>query len=588
MRLVPLLLGAVLLASFLGGCLDPAGDDAGGRGATRLGHAGASSKAVFPGQYRFDGNFAQVLAPGPYKVLPQQEVFIKSKIDGKDIQLVNWRPDVPEGMKAPVIIQASPYYNDVQVLAGLGLRIATNFVPHGYVYTQLAIRGTGDAGGCDDFRGPNMVADMHTAIDWLATQPWSNGNVTLIGISYVGTTPWYAAGSGHPAIKTIVPISGSTNAWEVYNRNGSAESRSPIIVGTYLTSPFQLSDRTPQHKAESIPCPETWQAAAIGAFSGVTGEKDPFRAWWDERNAKPKVEKNYKGSVFVIHGFEDWNVDPAIVFPWADELNKTFGLPVKTLVGQWVHTYPDASSNAKMKRWDWAEILLHWFDYYLKGKTQVDLGPAAQLQDNLLRWRNEEHYPPRDANWTTLHLSAGSRLNPAPGAAGSVELAPVVANQDVMRSDPTPVRTSADFLYGPVEKELLISGLPRVHVTVTPREPGGYIAAWLYDRDPATGAEKRIGWTSMSLRYYEGGDKPMTVVPGQPIVAKMEIQPMDAALPAGHQLLLRVWVNTHSDRIPSPPPAVLALNYGGSVKSIVELPIIERGVDAYFEPPQPK
>jgi len=224
----------------------------------------------------------------------------------------------------------------------------------------------------------------------------------------------------------------------------------------------------------------------------------------------------------------------------------------------------------------------------LNKPLHIDLGPAAQLQDNLLRWRNEEHYPPRDANWTTLHLSAGSRLNPAPGAAGSVELAPVVANQDVMRSDPTPVRTSADFLYGPVEKELLISGLPRVHVTVTPREPGGYIAAWLYDRDPATGAEKRIGWTSMSLRYYEGGDKPMTVVPGQPIVAKMEIQPMDAALPAGHQLLLRVWVNTHSDRIPSPPPAVLALNYGGSVKSIVELPIIERGVDAYFEPPQPK
>ena len=587
MRLGILLLGAILLASALGGCVDSGSETSAERGAAKLRGAGGSSPAVFPGAYKFDGRFSQVLVPGIFKVLPQEEVFIKSKIDGKDIQFVNWRPDVPEGVKVPVIIQASPYYNDVQMLSGLGLFITNNFVPHGYVYTQMAIRGTGDAGGCDDFRGPHMVGDMSQGIDWLATQPWSNGNVTLIGISYVGTTPWYAAGSGNPAIKTIVPISGSTNAWEVYNRNGSAESRSPIIVANYLTSSLTLSDRTPQHKLDNIPCPETWQAAAIGAFSGATGEKDPFRAWWDERNVKPKIEKNYKGSIFVIHGFEDWNVDPAIVFPWADELNKTFGLPVKSLVGQWQHTYPDASANAKLKRWDWAEQLLHWFDYYLKGQTQVDLGPAVQVQDNQMRWRNEENYPPRDANWTTLHLAAGARLNPTPGSAGSVELAPVVANNDVMKSDPAPVRTSADFVYGPLANDLRISGLPRVHVTVTPHEPGGYIGAWLYDRDPASGSERRIGWTSMSLRYHDGGDKPMTVVPNTPIVAKMEIQPMDANLPAGHQLVLRVWVNTHSDRIPSPPPAVMALNWGGSVKSILELPVIERPIEAFFEPPQP-
>jgi X-Pro dipeptidyl-peptidase len=503
---------------------------------------------------------------------------------------VNWRPDVPDGTKVPIIIQASPYYNDVQVLSGLGLFITDNFVPHGYVYTQLAIRGTGDAGGCDDFRGPHMVADMSQAIDWLAAQPWSNGNVTLIGISYVGTTPWYAAGSGNPHIKTIVPISGSTDAWMVYNRNGSAEQRSPGIVATYLTSSLTLTDRTPQHKADNIPCPETWQAAVAGAYSGIRGDKEPFRDFWDERNVKPKVEKNYYGSIFVIHGFEDWNVDPAIVFPWARDLNVTYHLPVKILVGQWQHSYPDTNPvwlAGKTNRWDWAEILLHWFDHWLKG-APTELGPSVQLQDNLLRWRNDDVYPPRDAHWTTLHLANAAQLADKPGAAGSAMLVPMAADPgaNLRQSNVGPVNMYADFALAPSASELKISGLPRVHVTVTPQAPSGYIGAFLYSRAP-DGAMTRIGWTSMNLRFAEGGDKPKEITPGQPIVAMMEIQPMEAAIPPGHQVVLRVWVNTPEDRMPTLPPSAVTLNWGGSSKSTLELPLIERAPDTYFQPPMP-
>lgn len=595
--LVPAL--AALLTISFSGCLSSG--DGGTKGLTPTSLQGSLSvQSTYPGTYKFDGRFSQVLAEGVYKVLPQEQVYLKSKLDGRDIQLVNWRPDVPEGLKVPVIIQASPYYGDTTRLSGIGLFIVSNFVPHGYVYTQLAIRSTGDSGGCDDFRGPKMTADMSQAIDWLAEQPWSNGNVAIIGISYVGTTPWYAAGSGNPHLKTIVPISGSTNAWEVYNRNGSAEGRSPTIIANYGTSPFSNPNRSVQHKAENIACPETYQGWAIGAFGGVTGEKDPFRAWWDERNAKPKVEKNYKGSIFVVHGFEDWNVDPAVVFPWSDRLNQS-GLHVKTLVGQWPHSYPDSycpsrqggpatsSAFAKTCRWDWAEILLHWFDYWLKG-IPTDLGPAAQVQDNQMRWRNEDHWPPRDADWTRLHLSVGGVLKPQPGAAGSVRLLPLVAGNEQLRAAPVPEGVYADFTYGPFEQELSISGLPRVHVTVTPHGPGGYLGAYLMDRDPAaalTEAPKRIGWTSMNLRYHEGGDAAKTVVPNQPIVARMEIQPMEAVLPAGHVLVLRVWVNPHADRIPSVPPSALTLSFGGNVHSVLELPLIERAAGAYFEPPMP-
>jgi predicted acyl esterase len=580
------LLALTLAVAFLvSGCVNTATQADQEREAKQI-QAPQTALPVFPGQYNFDGRASQVLAQGLLSVLPMQEIYLDSELDGVDIQMAIWRPDT--ATPVPAIIQASPYFSDAKALEQrVGQFSLDNFVPHGYAYIQLPVRSTGNSGGCDDFRGPHMVADMSQAIDWIAEQPWSNGNVALMGISYVGTTPWYAAGSGNPHIKTIVPVSGSTNAWEVYNRNGSSESRSPTIIPNYGSSAATNTERTPEHKVENFTCTDgaVFEAWAAGIYAGITGDKDPFRPFWDERNVKPFVEANYEGSIFVVHGFEDWNVDPAVVFPWTRELNITYGLEVKTLIGQWVHTFPDLGAPAT-KRWDYAEILLHWFDKYLKG-VETETGPIVQVQDNLMRWRNEDHYPPIDANWTRLHLGNGGKLTAEPGAPGSTRLVPAALEVEQARQAPAPIDFFEDFTWGPFEQDVLISGLPRVHVTVAPDGPGGYLGAHLYSKDPSTGDEVRIGWTSMNLRYHEGGDTPTTVVPGEPIVAKMEIQPMDAVVPAGQQLVLRVWVNTHSDRIPSLPPTIVDLQWGGATTSYVELPIITRDPSAYFQPPMP-
>lgn len=49
--------------------------------------------------------------------------------------------------------------------------------------------------------------DAHATIDWIARQPWSNGQVGMIGGSYSGFAAWAAAKRMHPALKTIVPYS---------------------------------------------------------------------------------------------------------------------------------------------------------------------------------------------------------------------------------------------------------------------------------------------------------------------------------------------------------------------------------------------
>jgi predicted acyl esterase len=569
-----LLAAIMVVSSVVAGCVDSSDRGLGHEEVPRLkgqSWIAPQSQSIFAGDYKFDADWSQTLVQGEFQVLAPVHEVLASKLDGVDIDVTVWRPQVEEGVRVPVIIQASPYYSRSRDLAGVGAQMLDQFVPHGYAYAQLSVRSTGESGGCDDFRGPKMTADMSQAIDHLVAQPWAAPAVALIGISYVGTTPWYAAGSGNPNVKTIVPISGSTNAWEVYNRNGTPESRSPTIILGYGVGAATNPQRSPQHKAENFACAEVYQGWVNGLVSGVVGDRfDP--AWWQERNAKPKVEANYKGSILLVHGFEDWNVDPAVALPWVQRLNDT-GLKVKQLVGQWGHSYPDMRAGSETKRWDWAEILLRWFDSELKG-VAVDTGPPVQVQDNSFGWRDEAAWPPKDANWTRFVLRSDNKLGSE--VSGAAEWRFVQPGND-----------RADFTSGALPADVRIAGLPRVHVTVRPDGPGGNIGAFLYDKDPATGVLKRIGWTAMNLRFADGGEAPRVVTPQQPLVARMEIQPMDALVPAGHELVLRLWMNTPSDRTFAQPLTPVTLMVGGSASSTLEVPVIERPPQAFFTPPKP-
>ena len=573
-------------------------------------------KPVPAGDYKFDSNQPQVLVPGPYTELPFEHAFIQSELDGVDIEIGFYRPDVPEDVKTPIILDAGPYYFDdggyMDARGGHVGFLANNFVPWGYTVAMVSVRGTGLSGGCMDLMGRDEAADLSQAITWLAEQPWSNGNVGMIGLSYDGSTPWIAASTGNPHLKTIVPISGVPDVYELMFRNGTSEIRGSFLLNALYYS-FAVPQKPPRledgpetqamvarHTAEGLACPDHVTGMEAAAYAGVVGGRDPT-GYWAERNLKPLVEQNYKGSIYMVQGLQDWNVDPALNLPWSDTLNRS-GLTVHHMLGQWGHAHPysgnDASNN---KRWDWAQLLLNWFDYYLMEKTTVDLGPSTQVLDSMTRrWHYDNSWPPHDMNWTTLHLASGRRLSLEPeGNAQSILLVPTPAREAVspFRQLPAPLDNAmgADFDLPTQEEPLHISGLPKVHVTVTPSGLTGFIAAFLYDVAP-DGTEVRIGHTMMNLFYADGTytmKAPLT--PNAPLLAKMEMQPLDAIVDTGHHLRLRVFQyrddgSSSTDiqgRMPLLPQKPVTLNFGGSVTSVLELPLIERGEEYFFQPPRP-
>ena len=83
--------------------------------------------------------------------------------------------------------------------------------------------------------------------------------------------------------------------------------------------------------------------------------------------------------VYIIQGMQDWNVDPHMAFPIHQQVADA-GIEIKTLAGQWAHDYPDRVEGHSSQgvgrgqeaypytlRWDWADEMLYWFDWYLKG-----------------------------------------------------------------------------------------------------------------------------------------------------------------------------------------------------------------------------
>ncbi len=182
-----------------------------------------------------------------------------------------------DGLKSPVIMDASPYYttlcrgNDTECIGdtnGDGLNdrwplyYDNYFVPRGYAMMLLHMAGTGASTGCPVTGGNADNRSAILAIDWLqgrrtahdkdgnvVTADWDNGKAGMIGKSYDGTLANAAAASGVDGLTTIVPISAISN-WYLYTRmNGLG------LSGFTSNYPSESREQRHQLRTASPPAP---------------------------------------------------------------------------------------------------------------------------------------------------------------------------------------------------------------------------------------------------------------------------------------------------------------------------------------------
>ncbi|PSG96757.1 hypothetical protein BRD56_09040 [Thermoplasmatales archaeon SW_10_69_26] len=571
-RTVAVLAVGALIA--LAGCIgigsEEVGDD--------LGEANSkASQYPADAELNTSGQWSSTVDDGTYEIGEPEQVMVTSSA-GDDVSIGIVKPaDLGPDEQVPVVADIGPYYGELEGDvdnpddARLDNFLIENLVPHGYAVAMVSVPGTGDSGGCEDYFGPREQVAVDDAVTFLAELDVSTGDVGLIGKSYDGSTPWEAAAQGNENLKTIVPLAGIPSFQELHFMNGTAETRAGWLNFAYwsfgvakggMLGPLYYDGANWLERPDPVwaerACPAVGEHLANGASGTATGGQDPT-GYWEERSFKPEVLENYDGSVFVVHGLQDWNVHPDMVTHVWDDLEQLDG-ERKLWFGQWSHIYPDrpdqvencgACPHPDAVRWDFAETLKRWFDSELKGQD-VDTGPTVWSQDDEGGWHASEDWPPRDAETHSLYLGDGS-LSTNTTEDGSATLFTPAGT--TAPAEPTSQLT---WTSQPLDADKRIVGEPRFHFTATPTSPDGNLEASLYDVDE-DGERKRIGHGYMNLRYAAGGDDPQPVTPGEQLDVEMQLFPLDTVVEEGHQLELVLEQDSPLPR----PSGPIEVHWGG-------------------------
>ena len=323
-----------------------------------------------------------------------------------------------DGLKAPVIMDASPYYstlgrgNESQLKAddasGLlskwPLFLDNYFVPRGYAIALVDMTGTNHSTGCPTVQDATDNNAAVEVIDWfkgrrtahdkdgnLVPAPaWFNGKTGMIGKSYDGALAAAAAVTGVDGLTTIVGESGPYDYYD-YTRSDGVIQRGGHYVSSLANTVTDAGRR-----AYCKPVRDAIDANDADATGDFT---TPF---WNVRNYVKDAPK-VRASVFLTHGMGDENVrfDHFSRFWYALQ---DLGVPRKAWLMQTGHVDPFDNSRAL-----WVRTLHHWFDYWLEGVANgVMSEPQVTVETAPGVLTDEASWPVPGTRQTQLFLEPGA------------------------------------------------------------------------------------------------------------------------------------------------------------------------------------
>jgi X-Pro dipeptidyl-peptidase len=432
-----------------------------------------------------------------YQAAIRESVLVKTSMDSDGdgqpdqvaVDVIRPREAAAAGIRVPVIMEASPYYEKLGrgteqemkkydpagTPAGFPLFYDNFFVPRGYAVALVDLPGTNRSTGCVDFGGPAEIGGVVAVIDWLtgrgsagyrdgrtAGAGWSTGKVGMIGKSWDGSVANGVAATGVAGLTTIVPIS-SVSSWYDYivGDGGLAPDEDPTYLDAEVGGrPNGVCDRA---------------RAAQRAAAGTTGD---YNAFWAQRDFRTSASK-VRASVFAVHGLGDRNVTPSQVARWWAALGDA-KVPRKLWLSREGHVDP-----FDFRRAAWVDALHRWFDYWLQGLPNgIMADPAVSVERGPGQWVDEKSWPSTGPPGA-LPLGGGDGATGSIGTrgagmrtfTGSPQLTEAAAVGDPTRSRPDRLV----FLSAALTAETRISGTPSVTLRVRVNQPTTEVTARLVD-----------------------------------------------------------------------------------------------------------
>ncbi|GAA5028849.1 CocE/NonD family hydrolase [Microbacterium fluvii] len=498
----------------------------------------------------------------------------------------------------PALVALSPYGKELQALAltmppqrrpspmwdgCIEAGDIARVVDEGYVHVIGDLRGSGASEGEHignyNAGGVPLGQDAYDFIEWVAAQPWCDGSVGMIGISYFGSMQVLAAAERPPHLKAIFVSGGHYDFYET-TYHGGVMWFMPRAAreGRGGDSGWAFTDRTKSRMLENVPADEVAARVAerladpdVAAwpnlvhtlhypthheawFDIITNNFDG--EWYEERNPIT-LARNIEVPVYLqIDQGRGWTVDGTI------ELFEGLQGPKRLDIG----SYPPMQSRPWVEEHD---KMFRWYDYWIKG---IDNGIMDEPALNVFVEGSREvvsaaAWPPKPVEHRALYLRPRGRLLTEPEPMGVEHVA-----TDGFFQAPLTVTDRVELLTWSTpafeeQTEMIGPGAAHLHVAIDQDDTNFILRLW--DAGPS-GTRQLItsGYLKASQRALDAdrtreGDPrhPHTresvepVVPGEVVEYVVRLYPFAATFLPGHTLVVELsndepLVDEHNSLLP--------------------------------------
>ena len=480
--------------------------------------------------------------------------------DGTRLAYRAWMPENAHEQPVPAILEFLPYRkNDGTVIRDEITMPQT--AAHGYACIRVDLRGCGESEGLfDDEYSAQEHQDGCDVIDWITRQPWCDGSVGMVGISWGGFNSLQIAALQPPGLKAIITQCSTDDRFrdDVHFLGGTLLNDN-MDWAAFFWAYAQARSPDPAHVGDNWQ--QIWQQRL---------QQMPFLPVpWIGNQTRNAYWKH--GS--VCEDYSNIQIPVYAMGGWADNYRNTvFSLlsnlkgPKKGLIGPWAHKYPNiAYPNPKM---DYVTESVRWWDRWLKGiDNGIDQEPELQyyLQESVPpqgdysfrpgKWVSEPCWPSPDTKQKTFYLADKQLCDqPRPDAAPLSVRSPQDTGLDGGRlcvgirlemEQPADQRRddagSLCFESEVLSEDLPIAGQIKAQLALASSAPNAHLIVRVNDVHP-NGEVTRISHGVLNLARRNSQEFPEALVPGQEYDIELGLYHMAYVVPKGHRV--RVAIST--------------------------------------------
>ncbi|OED40949.1 peptidase S15 [Chromatiales bacterium (ex Bugula neritina AB1)] len=538
----------------------------------------------------------------PCQITEQPHVIIPMP-DGCRLSARIWMPVDASDDPVPAILEHLPYRKRDGTVHRDELGHPW-MAAHRYACIRVDMRGSGESEGLlDDEYTEQELQDACDVIAWARAQPWCDGSVGMMGISWGGFNSLQVAALRPPGLNAIITVCSTVDRFadDIHYKGGCLLNENVGWAGNMLSYASPPPD--------PLLVGEGWRKLWLERL-----EQQPFLAsTW----LRHQTRDHYWQHGSVCENYSAINAAVLTVGGWHDGYRNTIShlvenlsSPVKGIVGPWIHKYPHYAEPQPAI--GFLQESLRWWNHWLKEKDNDienepdyrvwlmdSVAPERWLPERPGRWIAENSLPSANISSKKLHLSSRANsenglLSEQQAAVLQVEIAtpqdlgcntgeyfPFTFGPELPDRQNTDDDKSICFDSAILDSAIDIVGAPELSIKASSDQTTGLLVARLCDLRP-DGSSALITMGLLNLTHRQSSENPQLLTPGEQFTATLVLDQIAYRLPAGHQLRIALSTSYWPFIWPSPKATVISL-HSASVNLPVRKNHTTQAVE--FEPP---